>query len=314
MSETRLPINIKLPDTFLHKEERCGYIVNGKLKKIWAVELDLLETLLQVCKKYDLKVSLGFGSLLGAVRHKGFIPWDDDLDVWMPRESFERLLEVADKEFKKPYFLQTALSDREFFIPYARLRNSLTTGAIAYSSSTNYNNGIFVDIYVLDGFSNNRIARFWQYFMRVVFDWILCICANGTSRRNAFKDNMIRYLKLFKKPLLFLSSYETWYRRYVRNISRWTNDAEVLCPVVMGEAVRHFKTILTEEMNNIMEIDFEWLKVPVSKAYDDILKRFYGPDYMEFPPIEKRGKWHEGTIRFEPEVPYAEVLLMEVEE
>ena len=146
MSDTKDPINIKLPDMFLSEEERCGYTVSDKLKKIWAVEIDLLAILLDVCKRYDLKVALGFGSLLGAVRHHGFIPWDDDLDVWMPRESFERLLEIADKEFKKPYFLQTALSDREFFIPYARLRNSLTTGAIAYSSSPNYNNVIFVDV------------------------------------------------------------------------------------------------------------------------------------------------------------------------
>ena len=97
----------------------------------------------------------------------------------------------------------------------------------------------------------------------------------------------------------------------MRNISRWTKDAEVLCPVVMGDAVRHCKTISAEEMNNIMEIVFEWLKVPVSKAYDDILKRFYGADYMEFPPIEKRGKWHEGIIRFDPERPYHEYFLME---
>lgn len=309
--KSNLPIKNELPDTFLLEEERCGYLINCKLKKIWAVEIDLLVTLLDVCKRYDLKVALGFGSLLGTVRHHGFIPWDDDLDVWMPRESFDRLLQIADKEFKNPYFLQTALSDREFFIPYARLRNSLSTGAITYSLSSNYNNGIFLDIYVLDGFAESKFARCYQYFMRVVFDWILCICAKGVSRRKAFKDNVIRCLKIFRKPLLWVASYETWYKWYVKNVSRWTKGAKILCPVVMGEAVRHSKTISREEVDNVIEMDFEWLKVPINKAYDDILQRFYGNDYMQFPPIEQRGKWHEGIIRFAPELPYKEWFLKE---
>ena len=72
-------LKIKLPDSFFYEEERDGYWVSSEIKELWAVQLDLLNEFDRVCKKYNLKYILDFGTLLGAIRHKGFIPWDDDL-------------------------------------------------------------------------------------------------------------------------------------------------------------------------------------------------------------------------------------------
>ena len=106
-----LPIKCKLPDGFLAPEDRDGYHIVEKQKKIWAVELDLLKEFFRVCRKYDIKAHVCLGTLLGAVRHKGFIPWDDDVDVWMTRAEFRRFESVAAREFSHPYFFQTLKTD-----------------------------------------------------------------------------------------------------------------------------------------------------------------------------------------------------------
>ena len=100
-------LNIKLPENFLDEEIRDDYVVSSQMKQVWAVELDLLNKILEVCKKYNIKIIASGGTLLGAVRHKGFIPWDDDIDLMMMRDQYDKLCDVAEKEFKYPYFFQT---------------------------------------------------------------------------------------------------------------------------------------------------------------------------------------------------------------
>ena len=84
-------IKLSLPEGFLEEEVRCDYTVSKEMKKVWAVELDLLAEFQRVCKLHDIKYSVCGGTLLGAIRHKGFIPWDDDIDVMMMREEYEKL-------------------------------------------------------------------------------------------------------------------------------------------------------------------------------------------------------------------------------
>ena len=157
-------MTIELPKGFLDQESRDGFLVPSKLKRIWAVELDLLCKFDSVCRKYGIKYHVAYGTMLGAVRHKGFIPWDDDLDVWLLRDDFEKLQTVAKEEFKDPYFLQTALSDRKFFTMNPRLRNSRTTAIIRGQESPDFNNGIFIDIYILDGYTSSKVQYRVQYW------------------------------------------------------------------------------------------------------------------------------------------------------
>ena len=119
-------IKLKLADDFFKEEVRNDYTVSPKMKKIWAVELDLLDQLDRVCQKYDIPWYLSGGSLLGAVRHHGYIPWDDDIDLMMYRKDFDRLCEVAEDEFAEPYFFQTEETDPGAMRGHAQLRNSST--------------------------------------------------------------------------------------------------------------------------------------------------------------------------------------------
>ena len=123
-----IPLKIELPEGFLDEEVRCGYTVTKQMKEVWAVELDLAVQLLDVCKRHNIQVFAEAGTLLGAARHKGFIPWDDDMDFCMMRSEYDKFCKIAPAEFKEPYFFQTGYTEPECMRGHAQLRNSMTTG------------------------------------------------------------------------------------------------------------------------------------------------------------------------------------------
>lgn len=145
-------INLKISDVFWDEEIRDDYKVSHEMKKVWAVELDLLNELNRVCNKHNLNCIACAGTMLGAIRHKGFIPWDDDVDVMLFRDDYEILCKVAPSEFKYPYFFQTEQTDPGSYRGHAQLRNSETTGILKseLKSKLNINQGIFIDIFPLD--------------------------------------------------------------------------------------------------------------------------------------------------------------------
>lgn len=294
-----LPIKLKLPEDFLKEEVRCGYKVTTKLKKIWAVELDLLNELKRVCDKHGIKFCVFGGTLLGAVRHKGFIPWDDDLDVSLTRENFDKLCKVAKDEFKHPYFFQTALSDRRYFFSYARLRNSETTAVINGNESPNYNNGIYIDVYVLEGYTDSRIKWYIQRCFQLIFVKFMTLYYQDKRRNNSFREMMLR----IPRPFVRLFKYETLFALYKKVLGMYTTNANRIGlrdeMSVMAEKYWVYKRelLLTDFMQ------FEFLSVPVPKAYHEILGRIYG-DYQQFPNVDVRGLWHNGQIYFDPDIPY----------
>jgi len=297
-----LPIKLKLPEHFLEPEVRCGYEVSAKLKKIWAVELDLLQHLLDVCKKHNINVQVFAGTLLGAVRHKGFIPWDDDVDVAMTREDFYKLCRVAPDEFKKPYFFQTVLTDPKYFFGFGRLRNDLTTGIVIGDECLDYHNGIYIDVFRLDGLSDSKILNWLQLRMMVLVVKCCTTYKRDTRKNNGILELCFRMIR----PVMRIAPFKWWYKIYDHVLSIWTRYSSRI-------GLRtHFKfgekyCIEKSELRDTIELPFENIMVPVPRQYHNVLTRIYG-NYMEFPPMEQRGKWHEGKIHFEPDIPYEEYL------
>ena len=121
-------LSIQLPEDFLNEEVRSGFTVTRKMKEVWAVELDLLAQFDRVCRKHAIHYVASGGTLLGAIRHHGFIPWDDDIDLMVSRSDYDKLCAVAAQEFGQPYFFQTEYADPGFMRGFARLRNSATAG------------------------------------------------------------------------------------------------------------------------------------------------------------------------------------------
>lgn len=166
-----LPIKIELPEHFLDEEVRCGYTVTEKMKKVWAVDLDLLNEFQKVCKKYGIRYFAIGGTLLGAVRHQGFIPWDDDVDIAMFREDYDKLVSIAPKAFSEPYDFMVSGKIENFFRGHAQLRNRLTTGILPSELEQNYsfNQGIWIDIFPFDGVPKvNKKERFTYFKLRIM--------------------------------------------------------------------------------------------------------------------------------------------------
>lgn len=292
--------NVFYTEEFLRKEIRCEYEITEKQKKVWAVELDLLSKLLDVCKRYGIKVFAFAGTLLGAVRHKGFIPWDDDIDVCLLKEDYEKLLSVAEKEFQEPYFFQTAFTDKRFHIGYARLRNSNTTGFIPYNDDINYNNGIFIDIFIMNGYTENSLSLNMQLFkLRFVEKLIHAYYADLTQKKG-IKKYIMAVIKLIDNKCI---KYDTLIKLYYKIQTKYDYSSERVTILTSNNWFMKRYWCWKEDLKESILLPFESISIPVPSNYDKVLSNAYG-NYMEFPPVEKRGKWHENIIYFEPDVQY----------
>ena len=161
---------------FYKEEIRCGWRVDEKTKRIWAVQLEMLDEVERICKKYGLKYFADSGTLIGAVRHQGYIPWDDDIDLAMLREDYETFLKVAPGELKEHLVLQTPYREKNYLRAHAQLRNSRTTGCSREDRKAGYNCGIFIDIFPLDAMPEGRVlSRIWAFSIQtlwtVLYTW-----------------------------------------------------------------------------------------------------------------------------------------------
>jgi len=284
---------------FLKEEYRNGYLITDKMKKVWAVELDLLSELDRVCKKYNIKYYAAFGTLLGAIRDKGFIPWDDDIDVWLLRDEYERLKQVAPKEFTGKYYYQDWYNSCGRTWIFSKLRNSETTAIEYPDKGPEFNQGIFIDIFPIDEWDDEvHTNKAFKIVQRELFNCInnptqvLRGILNGEQHAIDIDttvelcNDYIKAQQLFEQ--LTLQNYGTsdivgYYYDQMRR-----ND------------IKYPKSCFDETLY----VPFENTVIPVPAGYDIILRKYYG-DYMV--PVHKKNN-HEDRITFDTDKPYTEYL------
>ena len=310
-----IDLKIKLPENFLEEEMRCGYRVTSLIKKVWAVELDLYAELDRVCKKYNIKFCAAGRTLVGAISHKGFIPWDDDLDIAMLRDDYEKLCKVAPKEFKSPYFFQTEQTDPGSARGHAQLRNSRTTAILKSEidelNKNTYNQGIFIDIFPFDSVPENENEQ------RKLYDVIVkknkkyhSIIRNKNYFNYTFSKNaegkidIIMTIKRYLRHLEYLitkADYAIAYNEFEELCKKYNDYSETLMvadfciPVGLDRIQRYRK-----DFDNLVLADFEFLKIPVFKDYDRNLRNLYGDKYMKPQQVASE---HNGVF-FDPEKSY----------
>lgn len=286
-----------LNQNFLKPETRNDFFVDENRKKLWMISLDLLIEFDRFCRKHDIRYFLAYGTLLGAIRHKGFIPWDDDVDVYVLREDFDKL-PAFQKEFEHPYFLETPYNDPGYLYSPIRIRNSNTTAIVELFKYAGFNQGIWLSIFPIDNWEMEGGEEKYEEIKKLLIDCSTCM---RMSNPHLDEANLARV-----KSYRGLSGIENYEK--IHSIAsqykeiKTENVANMVCTTYpYRNLVYH-----AESFKSVVYKEFEGFEFPVPVGYDHVLKTIYG-DYMSFPPLEKRGTWHYGYIS-DPDKPYSEYL------
>lgn len=290
-----------LKEHFLEPENRDGTQVSAELKATWKVLLDILEEFIRIAKKYDLKWSMEGGSLLGAVRHKGFIPWDDDVDVVMPRKDYDKLIEVLPSELPPYYFAQTSASEKGFHIPHLMIRDSRTTGIDLnhVKWGKKFNMGIRIDVLPLDGVPSSAM----RYFVRKYVAFIMNSIPKKPPElhrhpgREKVKQAIGRWLvAMFGLKRLY--NMREWPFRHIP-----LEKCEYCCSLTERNFWHPHSIRKTEWFREYRSVPFEYINVNIPIDAERILTQQFG-DWRT--PV-KGTSWH-GTLILDPHTPYKTTL------
>lgn len=273
-----------------------------EINDIWAVELELLKKLVDVCEKYNLKYYPSGGTLLGCVRHGGFIPWDDDIDIDMPRADFEILISIADKEFKYPYFLQTAQTDIGYFSGHAKLRNSITTGIIAEDLYFEYNKGIFIDIFPLDTIPDNKIKAY--LFCKEIYV-MRSIIILGSPAYYAYPHRFIgRLLRPLCKFAYHVINVKRFALLYDRLCMKYNKNVEFHRIAAVSTFPERKKIRWDKQLFDVTQFTtFENISIKIPASYDKILKKQFGRYWI---PIKEES--NHLFVYIDARTPYSEFI------
>lgn len=289
-----------LPESFYKAETRSGFYVDEKRKKIWAKELSILEEFDRVCKKHGLKYMAEYGTLLGAVRHKGFIPWDDDMDFVMFRDDYNKLWEIAGEEFKDPYEYITTYNGHMLYA-FGKLKDRRTTAIEneLFNLPAHWNQGMFIDIFPLDDVPDGQPVK----------DNILSIQKELWYLMYNPREMEI-LLSEGRTFVLSRDMIETFLKMDTRDVFR---EFELFCTSNWGksERINYIAYEMTgmaesrkkEWYDEIIYLDFENIKLPCPAKYHEILTAQYG-DYM----VPVQGASCHENIFFDPDKPYVSYL------
>lgn len=255
--------------------------------------LDILCAIDQVCQRHKIKYWLAWGSLLGAVRHHGFIPWDDDLDIWMPRKDYRRFREIAEKEMPSYFRTIDLYNTKEYILRFMKVqetRRDIYESVSAMSKIENAH-GFYVDIFPLDG-RPEPWFRQWILSIRLFFarQYLIEYCYRKGG--NSAKKLVSRLIGSIAK--LFLTDVKTEHQ-LMKKVERWTSAYDFWSSRHVG-FVGPLQLIgkwffSVDWFQETKMVQFEGYQFPVPGGYDGILSKLYG-DYMQLPPENQRVSGH----------------------
>lgn len=268
------------------------------------LQLNILELIVEVdriCRKNNIKYSLDGGTLLGAIRHKGFVPWDDDGDVIFTREEYEKFYEACKNDLdKEHFFLQDYRTDPGYRWGYAKMRLLGTDVVRKGHEHLTFKSGVCIDVFVNDNVPDNPVSRRLYYGLNFALRKILYSEMGRTQANNALLRGWYSVLFLIPKKTCF----------NIRNkVSARVNkkDTKLMSHLLFPYPRKMCKYGMPSEcFKENIETEFEGMKFSVFKEYDKYLRILYG-DYMKLPPEEKR-KGQLNPVKLElHEVTYDEI-------
>lgn len=259
------------------------------MTEIQNIELDILKEIIIICENNNINYFLVCGSALGAAKYNGFIPWDDDIDVGMFRNDYERFLEIAPKQLPSHLFLQNYKSDKYYPLFFSKIRNSNTTFLQTSFNDIDMNHGVYVDVFPLDTYPKKKISQIllekkkWLYAHEIACAWNTKRGRFGEILKQFFiflgkKENVSKSIKKYEKTVAF---YKGERGNIIVNFGNWQGKLEYAPKEQYGNG-----TLAT----------FEGLKVRIPERYDEYLTQKYNDWRAELPPEQQVGHHYADII------------------
>ena len=269
-------------------EQNLRVMTSDELQRLKAEMLDCYMSVARVCAENDLTIMLGGGSALGAVRHKGFIPWDDDFDAIMPRKDFEKLKDIFEKELGEKYILNAPNYSEKASNRFPKILIKGTRFVEIGSNPNDDNNKIKIDIFILENVPNNIIKRYLKGLWCTLIMYVCSRVETFEDKSSAFSQTEAAASLKYRKAVGKIFSY--------RNASEWRNTVDKACQYACETKLlglptgrkHYFGEILPK--SSFLPVsygEFEKRTVAIPGNYDKYLTNLYG-DYMELPSEEKR--------------------------
>ena len=278
--------------------------MNAELREqLHACLLEMYRDIKAACDRYDIKVFLGGGSALGAVRHKGFIPWDDDLDLNMTRADYRRFCRIFEKELGDKYILNapnySACAKNRF--PRIMKKDSYFRNIIDTKDDELHK--IYIDLFILENCPDSKVLRKIKGTycnLLYVISWLVFIYENRDERMKEFlcsAGKMNYYVRIAAGKLFSYRKSCRWFDRFDRAVQHRGNRSRELC--APSGRKRYFGEIMRrEQWLPGSECEFEGERALIATDGDHYLRHLFGENYMELPPEDKRERHNMVEIRF----------------
>lgn len=265
---------------------------NITLSEMQEIERNILQYIDEICQKNDIEYSVVGGTAIGAIRHNGFIPWDDDIDIGLTPKNYEKLIKCIKEDNNKRYQLLDYKSENTYQYPFAKVVDTKTT-LVENNQNPINNYGVFVDIFKYFGMPNNKIHRFFFFYKLKKYNKYMCYAIYRTINANNCISRLVKRMikrraeriglkRLLQEFEILTNKYPIETAEYC--ISNW--------PLAKRKNQNIKSTVFT---NGIIRHKFDNIEINIMKEYEEYLTTGYG-DYMQLPPEDKRIPPHPSNV------------------
>lgn len=260
------------------------------IDELKSIQLDILQSVHDFCVKNNIKYSLAYGTLIGAIRHKGYIPWDDDVDIMMPRDDYERFINLFNGSYKDLIVLAPGITNK-YYAPYANVINTKTV-LIESRLKTKNQLGIKIDVFPIDSVPEKESERERLYDKVRTYKRLISMKNASFSDFNSLGGKVAG---LLVRTFGFFLSFGKMLDRIAINCNeKYINSKNVNNIVWCAKDEK--ACFLRKDMDDYIDVDFEGRKLKSIVGYDNFLRAHYG-DYMQLPPEDQRNP-HHGFIAY----------------
>lgn len=283
---------MQFSNDFFKAQMYDGFYIEEMMKRAWAAEMEVLSEVIRVCRELDISVFADYGTLLGAIRHKGFIPWDDDIDLCMKREDFMRFIEIAPHELQAPFMLKSIYNDPSHLNATARVNNgqymNFDKQFLEQFHGCPYVVG--VDIFPLDYCLKDKELEALQHKCIQ-----LVMSAASSIPADSAPDAQVLHLldsieKMSSEKITRTNNLQHELKLVVDKLSAWGNhsNSDGICHMIPYALAGDYRVSL-DCYDSSIEMPFFDLMIPVPSKYEEVLLAEFGANYMTPTPAWRHG-------------------------